>query len=138
MSSASTVATTPKATSAAKMPRQPPCASTNVPKNGAAAGPMRMNDCRQVIAVFRSDPENASFTIAVSTVVTAPYPSASPMRKSTSPSTLGASMHPSEDAVNSAEPNTKTGLRPRRSLSGPANTTPTAPTAKNANMVRFR
>ena len=56
MSSDSKNPMTPHTARNSKMPRQPARLSTNVPRNGASAGPMMMSDCRHVMASFRSGP----------------------------------------------------------------------------------
>ena len=55
-----------------------------------------------------------------------------------STSTLGATEHRNEPAANRVHPDRKTGLRPKRSLIGPARTVASVEKSRNENTVLFR
>ena len=59
------------------------------------------------------------------------------MRNKTSSPMLGASAHRAEKTKNSAPLTTRTGLRPKRSLSVPLISCPSAMASRNGNNTRF-
>ena len=99
---------------------------------------MMTSDWSSVMASLRSSPLYASFTMAPPSVIDAPMPRASTARATTRISTLGETAHIRDPAVNSKQPVSSTGLRPNRSLIGPAKTIATVETNRNENTVLLR